>query len=60
MKRPRTTDVSELRVVRTASGPGKRAETMPAAEIAPSIWARAATAPFSHPTAPTKHMPKVT
>jgi hypothetical protein len=62
MKRPRITDVCGvvLNVVRTASGPGKRADTIAAAAIAPTICASITRKPLSQPTAPMRHKPTVT
>lgn len=62
MKRPRAMEHGGLveRVVRTARGPGKRADTMPAAAMPPSIWATKTTIPLIQEIAPMRHMPRVT
>jgi hypothetical protein len=60
MKRPRVTDVPGTSVVRTSMGPGNRAETRPADAMPPMIWAMKTTKPRNQPTAPMRHMPKVT
>ena len=54
MNSPRVIDVPSLRVVRTASGPGNKADTMPAAEIAPSTWENTRRPALSQLMAPTK------
>jgi hypothetical protein len=53
MKRPRTTDVDELSVVRTVSGPGNKHDTIPAAAMPARICDRMRSAAFHHPIAPT-------
>jgi hypothetical protein len=62
MNKPRTTEVcgEVLRVVRTVSGPGKSAETIPAAAMPARIWEMKTMQPLSHPTAPIRQSPRVT
>jgi hypothetical protein len=60
MNKPRTADVSGLSVVRTESGPGKSAETMPAAAIAPRICEMMRSAALIQPMAPMSAIAMVT
>ena len=62
MNRPWITVVFGLvfRVVRTARGPGNRADTTAAAAIAPMIWVKITRNARSHPTAPIRARPKAT
>jgi hypothetical protein len=62
MKRPRTTDVlgEVLRVVRTARGPGKSVETIPAAAMPASICEMKTMQPLIQPIAPMRQRPRVT
>jgi hypothetical protein len=62
MNRPRTTDVlgAALNLVRTTSGPGKREETMPAAQTPPRICAIMTTTALAHPIAPMSANPRLT
>lgn len=60
MKRPCVIDVPPDRLVRTVSGPGKRAEQIAAAVIPPRICETARRSPRKYGRAPTRHMPSVT
>lgn len=60
MKTPRLIEVPGLRRVRTASGPGKVADTTPAADMAPNNCARMSSAAVSHGRAPMRAIATVT
>jgi hypothetical protein len=60
MNKPRTADVSGLSVVRTESGPGKSADTTPAAAIAPRICEMIRSAALIQPIAPMRAIAMVT
>lgn len=60
IKRPRAIEVLSPRVVETFMGPGNRADTTPAEAIDPSICEMKTRSPLNQPTAPMRHMPRVT